>query len=139
MLSAGVKTFKEFLFLIIIPALLVTTCSINKAISVNTHMQTILFLIFYSLTITSVPLLVYSVRTKKFGWAYVSIGMSSPICLFIGGYPGLFYIPILFPIGLLLGVACIKKQRSGFALLFFIPYLMLWVGAIVVALINLQR
>lgn len=100
-------------------------------------MQTILLFTIYGFTIASVLLPLYAVRTGKHGWAYFSAVLASPMCLYVAGYPALFYIPILFPFGILAGAVCIKKGRSGLALLFFAPYMILWVGIVITFAVNI--
>lgn len=51
----------------------------------------------------------------------------------------MLYIPVLFPLGICLGALCIKKGRSRMALLFFSPYIILWVGVVITVLINTER
>lgn len=77
-------------------------------------------------------------RSGKYGWAYVSAAIATPICLFVAGYPALYYVPIVFPIGILMGAHYIKRQRPNLALLCFAPYLILWLGIFVSILVNMS-
>lgn len=102
-------------------------------------MQIFILTIVYTVTICSVLGLLYALRSGKHGWAYVSAAIATPICLFVAGYPSLYYVPALFPIGIVLGAICIKRRRRGWAMVLFAPYLTLWLGIIVVVLINMGR
>lgn len=99
-------------------------------------MRLIMLFSIYAITISSVILFAYAARTGKYKWAYVSAAFSIPICLFIGGYPSTYYIPVLFPLGVLIGGEFIKKGRSGIALILFMPYMILWVGTSITILLN---
>jgi hypothetical protein len=99
-------------------------------------MQIIVLFLIYSATITSAVLLPFAVHSGKHGWAYLSAVLASPICLFVAGYPSTFYIPVLFPLGIWLGALCIKKGRTSLALLFFSPYIILWIGVVITVLVN---
>ncbi len=104
----------------------------------SSKMQLIVLFFICAVTISSVILFAYAVRSGKYKWGYVSAVFSIPICLFIGGYPATYYIPVLFPLGVLMGTAYIKKGRSAIALLLFVPYMTLWVGTFITILVNVQ-
>jgi hypothetical protein len=100
-------------------------------------MQLIFRFLLYAVTLSSVILFFYAVRTGKYKWAFLSAAFSIPICLFMGGYPSMHYIPVLFPLGVLMGAICIKKGRTRSALVFFAPYMVLWVGTFITILVNI--
>jgi len=100
-------------------------------------MQAIIFYVFYGTAISSAVLLLFALLSGKYGWACLSAVLALPLCLYVAGYPATYYVPVLFPVAILLGAIFIKKQRPGWALLFFAPYLVLWVSIMVIALFDL--
>jgi len=99
--------------------------------------QLIIFCIFFGTAIASAVLLLYALLSGKYGWAYLSAVFALPLCLYVAGYPATYYVPVLFPVAILLGAMFIKKQRPGWALLFFAPYLVLWLSIMVIAVFDL--
>ena len=103
------------------------------------RVQIIILFSIYAATISSAFGLLYALRTGKYHSAYVSAALATPICLFVAGYPGLYFVPVLFPIGILLGANFIKRQRLGLAILCFAPFLILWLCLLVIVLMNIAR
>ncbi|MGJ8688698.1 MAG: hypothetical protein ACSHXZ_04180 [Gammaproteobacteria bacterium] len=101
-------------------------------------MQLLILFIIYFVAISSAFMLVHALRSGKYGWAYVSAAFATPICFFVAGYPALYYIPLVFPIAILAGAVCIKKQRRGLAMALFTPYLLLWAGLMITILVNME-
>ncbi len=99
-------------------------------------MQFVVLFSFYGATIVSVIVFSYAARTGKHKWAYLSAALAAPSCFFVGGYPSLYYVPVLFPLGILLGGVCIKTSRTVMALLLFAPYTILLMAVVIAIILN---
>lgn len=94
-------------------------------------MNFIVLSIFYTFTFLSAPLLILAVWNNKPHFAFISLVLVAPICFYTAGYPNLFYVPLAFPVAIMIGAYYLKKQRPRLALIFFSPYLLLWLLVVV--------
>lgn len=86
--------------------------------------------LFGILVVASIAGLVLALVRKKTLPAILGLLCAFPVCVYLLGYPGLLFLPLVLPVLLYLGSKEVSDRQAGKALLYFMPFLLLTVAVI---------